>query len=121
MTGLEGDDVGTLSDPAILRVARAALLDANATSVLAAARHAVCDPTRAQIVRVLGTGPLAVSDLTRIIGRQRTVTSQHLRVLRDAGLVEAHRHGRSLYYRLTSAQAVHVAQTALEAAARANR
>ena len=118
---MKGDDVGTLSDPATLRAARAALLDAAATSVLAAARHAVCDPTRAQIVRVLGTGPLAVSDLTRIIGRQRTVTSQLLRVLRDAGLVEARLHGRSLYYRLTSAQAVHVAQTALEAAARANR
>jgi ArsR family transcriptional regulator len=121
MTGLEDDNVGTLSDPEALRAARAALLDATATSVLAAARHVVCDPTRAQIVRVLSTGPLAVSDLTRIIGRQRTVTSQHLRVLRDAGLVEARRHGRSLYYRLTSVQAVLVAQTALEAAARANR
>jgi ArsR family transcriptional regulator len=88
---------------------------------LAAAQRALCDPTRAQIVRALGVGPLAVTDLTRVIGRQRTVTSQHLRVLREAGLVEARRQGRSVYYRLTSVPAVHVAQTALEAAARAGR
>jgi ArsR family transcriptional regulator len=89
--------------------------------VLASAQPAVNDLTRAQIVRALSIGPLAVTDLTHVIGRQRTVISQHLRVLREAGLVEAHRQGRSLYYRLTSVHAVAVAQTALEAAARAGR
>ena len=97
------------------------MLDATASSVLAAARLAVCHITRAQIVRALSGGPLAVNDLTVIIGRQRTVTSQHLRVLREAGLVEARREGRWLYYGLTATPSVYVAQTALEAAAQASR
>jgi len=112
---------GCLESEATFRAARAALLDGRATAVLAAARHAVCDPTRAQIVRALGVAPLAVGDLTRLIGRQRTITSQHLRVLREAGLVVARREGRSQYYQLTRAHAVRVAQVALEAAADAGR
>jgi DNA-binding transcriptional ArsR family regulator len=112
---------GGLDSSAIVSAAKAALLDSTATSVLAAAHPAVCDPTRAQIVRALGVGPLAVNDLTQVIGRQRTVISQHLRVLREAGLVETRRQGRRLFYRLSSAHAVHVAQTALDAAARAGR
>lgn len=81
----------------------------------------MCDPTRAQIARALGVGPLAVRDLTRVIGRSRTVTSQHLRVLREAGLVEASRDGRAVVYRLSKARAVEVAQTALEAAVLAGK
>jgi DNA-binding transcriptional ArsR family regulator len=103
---------------AMIRSARAALLDANAVSLLAKTRPAICDPTRAQIVRALGIGPLPVTDLTRVIGRQRTVTSQHLRVLREAGLVEARREGRTVVYRLARVRAIRVAQTTLDAVAR---
>ena len=103
---------------ATVRAAKAALLNTMAIAVLAAAQPAVCHPTRAQIMRALGVGPLDVTDLTRILDRRRTVISQHLRVLRTAGLVEARRQGRSIYYRHTSIHAVQVALTALEAAAR---
>jgi ArsR family transcriptional regulator, zinc-responsive transcriptional repressor len=109
---------GGLQNNARIRAAKAALLDARATSVLAAAQRAVCDPTRAQIVRPLGSGPLDVSDLTQVIGRRRTVISQHLL---EAGLVEGTRQGRSIYYRLASKHAVQVALIALEAAASVGR
>ena len=42
--------------------------------------------------------------------------SQHLRVLREAGLVETQRSGRWQYYRLTRRRAVAVVQAALDAA-----
>jgi len=67
-------------------------------------------------VRALSAGPLAVKDLTHIVGRPRTVMSQHLRVLREAGLVETQRSGRWQYYRLTRRRAVAVVQAALDAA-----
>jgi DNA-binding transcriptional ArsR family regulator len=116
MTGLEGDNSRAQSNSATGQAASVKLLDAEALAVLAAARQGLCDLTRAQIVQALRVGPLAVSDLTRIIGRTRTVISQHLRILRNAGLVEARRQGRWLYYRLASARAVSVVQAALEAA-----
>jgi ArsR family transcriptional regulator, lead/cadmium/zinc/bismuth-responsive transcriptional repressor len=102
---------------AMIRSARAALLDAGAVSLLARAKPAICDPTRAQIVRALSIGPLPVTDLTRVIGRQRTVTSQHLRVLREAGLVETRREGRMVVYRLARVKAIRVAQATLDAVA----
>jgi ArsR family transcriptional regulator len=105
------------ADPAIVRAAQVALLDARAAAVLATACRALCDPTRAQIMRALGAGTLTVTDLTGVIGRRRTVTSQHLRVLREAGLIQARRQGRALYYQLTAEPAVIVAQAALMAAA----
>jgi DNA-binding transcriptional ArsR family regulator len=92
------------------------LLDARAAQLLAAAHHALGDSTRAQIVRALDAGPLVVSDLTQLVGRPRTVISQHLRVLRKAGLVETQRQGRWQYYRLAAGQAMSVVRAALEAA-----
>ena len=46
---------------------------------------------RTQIVRALTPGPLPVGDLAAILGRSKSATSQHLRVLREAGIVTARR------------------------------
>ena len=104
-----------------ISAARAALLDTRALALVTAAGRAICDGTRAQIVCALSVGPLAVTDLTRVIGRPRTVTSQHLRILREAGLVETQRNGRWQYYRLSRRRAMSVAQAALDAASRPGR
>ncbi|HLZ32312.1 MAG TPA: metalloregulator ArsR/SmtB family transcription factor [Chloroflexota bacterium] len=65
-------------------------------------RTAICEPTRTQIVRVLSAGPLSVGELAAILGRSKSATSQHLRVLRQGSMVEAHRRGRAIIYRLRS-------------------
>jgi DNA-binding transcriptional ArsR family regulator len=62
-----------------------------------------CEPGRLEIVRALATTPLSVSDLAAVIGRKVQATSQHLRVLRQLGVVENERRGRHIYYRLTQA------------------
>jgi DNA-binding transcriptional ArsR family regulator len=65
-------------------------------------RDVICEPTRTQIVRALSAGPLSVGDLASILERSKSATSQHLRVLRDGGVVAARRRGRRVIYSLTT-------------------
>ncbi len=59
-----------------------------------------CDPTRLNILRIIRKTPLAASDLAQVIGRTRSATSQHLRVLREVEAVVAERRGNVIRYRL---------------------
>jgi len=49
----------------------------------------LADPTRRHLVWLLRRGPLAVSELSAATGERQPQVSKHLRVLREAGLVEA--------------------------------
>src|SRR3989442_10004837 len=60
----------------------------------------LCGPTRLKIVRALRDNQLAASDLARVLGRSRSATSQHLRVLREADIVQPTRRGNIVRYRL---------------------
>ncbi len=62
----------------------------------------LCDPTRIKIVRALRDNELAASDLARVLARSRSATSQHLRVLREADVVQPARAGNVVRYRLAS-------------------
>ncbi len=62
----------------------------------------LCDATRLKIVRALRDNQLAASDLARILGRSRSATSQHLRVLREADVVQPSRNGNVVRYRLAT-------------------
>src|SRR6266702_7864671 len=60
----------------------------------------LCDGTRLKIVRALRENQLAASDLARVLGRSRSATSQHLRVLREADVVRPSRNGNVVRYKL---------------------
>jgi len=62
--------------------------------------RALSDPKRLCVVERLGQGERSVSDLSRDIGCQVPNMSQHLSVLRSAGLVASRREGSTIYYRL---------------------
>src|SRR5207245_7412765 len=62
----------------------------------------LCDGTRLKIVLALRDNQLAASDLARILGRSRSATSQHLRVLREADIVQPSRNGNVVRYRLAT-------------------
>jgi DNA-binding transcriptional ArsR family regulator len=94
-----------MSSPRV-RTAREALLNAAAVAVLQPVREVICEPTRTQIVRALGAGPLSVGDLAAILDRSKSATSQHLRVLRDGGIVSARRRGRAVIYSLAASPMV---------------
>jgi DNA-binding transcriptional ArsR family regulator len=61
------------------------------------------DPTRRAIVDRLRRGPSAVGRLAEGMPVSRPAVSQHLTVLRTAGLVSEHREGTRRIYRLESA------------------
>ena len=61
---------------------------------------ALGDPTRRAIFERLAAGPLAVGELARELPVSRPAVSQHLRVLKEAGLVTERREGTRRIYRL---------------------
>ena len=62
--------------------------------------RALADPKRLCVLESLSAGELSVSDLSSRVGCQIPNMSQHLAVLRSAGLVTTRRHGNTIYYRL---------------------
>lgn len=62
---------------------------------LAAVLRALADPTRLAILAHLEGGEHTVTQLREHLGLAQSTVSQHLGVLRDAGLVATHSHGRT--------------------------
>ena len=60
----------------------------------------LASPRRLEILHVLARGPVEVGRLADAIGTTQPNVSQHLAVLRVAGIVEAERDGREVRYRL---------------------
>jgi DNA-binding transcriptional ArsR family regulator len=61
---------------------------------------ALSDPTRRAIFERLAGGPSAVGDLARDFPVSRPAVSQHLKVLKDAGLVTDHADGTRRIYQV---------------------
>ena len=61
---------------------------------------AMAHPTRLHILDILAKGEACVCHLTTILKHRQPNVSQHLMVLREAGLVQDRRDGLVVYYRL---------------------
>lgn len=61
---------------------------------------ASADPTRLRILTLLRHAELAVSDLTRILRQSQPRVSRHLKILAEAGLIERHKEGAWVFFRL---------------------
>lgn len=72
-------------------------LDRSPTAVVL---KALAEPVRLRIVELLAAEELCVCHLTEELGAAQPVVSHHLRVLREADLVESERHRYWTYYRL---------------------
>ena len=66
----------------------------------------LASPLRLEILHRLADGPLEVSRIAAAIGASQPNASQHLSVLRAAGLVEADRHGREIRYGLVDPEVI---------------
>jgi ArsR family transcriptional regulator len=66
----------------------------------------LASPRRIEILHVLADGPLEVGRLASRIDASQPNVSQHLAVLRAAGLVESERDGREVRYRLSDPDVV---------------
>jgi len=61
---------------------------------------AIADRTRRDILHRLGQGELPVTALADIFPTSLSAVSQHMRVLREAGLVRVRKAGRERFYRV---------------------
>ena len=62
--------------------------------------RALGDETRLKILESLLAQEKCVSELVEAIGRQQPHVSHHLRILREAGLIEGLREGQRVCYRI---------------------
>jgi ArsR family transcriptional regulator len=69
-------------------------------------------PARVQILLVIAGQPACVCHLEAVLVMRQASISQHLMVLRKAGLVATHRDGRNIFYRVTDPEVVNVLQQA---------
>ena len=67
---------------------------------------ALAEPRRRALLLRLAQGPATAGQLAAILDVSRAASSQHLGVLREAGLVRATPSGRHVWYELAAAPAV---------------
>ena len=61
---------------------------------------ALGEPNRLRIVELLRAGPRPVNDIHSRLGLRQSQASQHLKVLKDVGLVEMEPRAQQRFYRL---------------------
>jgi DNA-binding transcriptional ArsR family regulator len=71
-------------------------------------------PARIQILLILGEQEACVCHLETVMGTRQASISQHLMVLRKAGLVDSSRDGRNVFYHLTRPEVVDVLKQAAQ-------
>jgi DNA-binding transcriptional ArsR family regulator len=71
------------------------------TALQAEVLKTLASPRRLEILHRLAEGPCEVGRLAEELGASQPNISQHLAVLRAAGVVDAERDGREVRYRLT--------------------
>lgn len=61
---------------------------------------ALSDPTRRRVLELLRHRPMSAGDISNQFDVSRPTMSAHFAVLREAGLVESQKHGKSVVYQL---------------------
>lgn len=75
--------------------------------------RALTAPIRLAVIDLLADHSYCVHELVDAIGVSQPLVSQHLRVLRGAGLVQTSRRGREVVYALTDVHAAHIVRDAV--------
>ena len=60
----------------------------------------LADETRLAVLRQLMKGPKHVGEINKALDMEQSLLSHHLRVLRDAGLINGKRDGKAVLYSL---------------------
>src|SRR3989344_5613914 len=60
------------------------------------------NPTRLEILNLLGNKDLSVTELIEKTGLSQANISQHLSIMKSKGIVTSNRKGKHIYYKLTN-------------------
>ncbi len=71
---------------------------ARAASLLKIMSH----PARLQILHFIENDEESVTTIQRHVGLTQAMTSQHLKILREAAFIQRRRQGTSIFYRITA-------------------
>src|SRR5215813_682129 len=82
--------------------------------------HALSDETRLAVLERLAGGEHCVCELTDVIRAAQSRLSFHLKVLKDAGLIQDRREGRWMYYSLNP-EAIEELEEAVESLKQATK
>ncbi|MFO1040657.1 MAG: metalloregulator ArsR/SmtB family transcription factor [Planctomycetaceae bacterium] len=75
-------------------------MEVTETTTCADRLRVLSDETRLMVVKQLMHGPKHVGEINSVMNVESTLLSHHLKVLRDAGLVQAQRDGKAVLYQL---------------------
>jgi len=75
-------------------------MDENQVVVIAQMFNGLADETRVKIVKLLSKGEFTVDELVEFLDVPQSTTSHHLRVLKEANLIQGEKRGRNIYYSL---------------------
>jgi DNA-binding transcriptional ArsR family regulator len=73
---------------------------------------ALMHPSRLMILETLREGEQCVCHLEAVLGCRQAYISQHLMILRDAGLVEDRREGARIFYRVSKPEVYQLVDSA---------
>lgn len=76
--------------------------------------RALDSQVRMHILHLLAEQPRCVHELVVILNSSQPLVSQHLKVLKEAGLVVAERQGREMRYSLSGIDAIKIVDTAMD-------
>lgn len=76
---------------------------------------ATSDPSRVRILNLLRYAELAVSDLTHILRQSQPRISRHLKILTDSQLIERHKEGAWVFFRLMDGEVCQLLLSVMDA------
>lgn len=88
-------------------------IDERRANAMAPMLSALADPVRLRIISMLMDAPEGSAcgcDLEEPLGLAQPTVSHHLRVLREAGLIEGERRGRWVHYRVVPARLAEIGE-----------
>jgi ArsR family transcriptional regulator, zinc-responsive transcriptional repressor len=97
-------------DPGVAPIRR---VDPSQYDAAAALLKALVAPLRLALVDLLSDAPRCVHELVDALDAPQPLVSQHLKVLKSAGLVATTRRGREVVYRLADDHVSHVVSDAV--------
>lgn len=71
---------------------------------------AFANPVRLKIIRCLQKKSKNVTELINVCGISQSAVSQHLKKLKDAGLIQDNKEGKEIYYSLSNTRSAKIAK-----------
>ncbi|MHC4744133.1 MAG: ArsR/SmtB family transcription factor, partial [Planctomycetota bacterium] len=72
-------------------------MDNNTAEHVAEVLKALAHPARLQIVELLVPGEMSVGEIVGAVGEKQSITSQHLNMMKDKGVLGRRREGAKVY------------------------